>query len=137
MFNIKALPPIERTPDGSLPRMTPGQRKQAVKLIRKICCNYDNGNCLLLDDGEGRVCVQSISYSVNCKFFRWVLLEDKEGQSLRAEIFKDDTVKRCAVYGKMFQSKSNNAKYCGDCAKGVQRRQKAEHARKRRSGVEK
>ena len=137
MFNIKALPPIERTPDGSLPRMTPGQRKQAVKLIREICCNYDNGNCLLLDDGEGCVCIQSISYSVNCKFFRRVLLEGKEGQSLRAEIFRDDTVKRCAVCGRAFQAKSNNAKYCGDCAKGVQRRQKADHARKRRSRVEK
>jgi hypothetical protein len=101
--------------------MTPGQRKQAVKLIRKICCNYDSGNCLLLYDGEGCVCVQSISYSINCKFFRRVLLEGKEGQSLRAEIFRDDTVKCCAVCGRMFQSKSNNAKYCSDCAKTVQR----------------
>ena len=69
MFNLKALPPIERKPDGSLPRMTPKQRQAAVKLIRKICCNYDNGNCVLLDEGDGCVCVQSISYSVNCKFF--------------------------------------------------------------------
>jgi len=133
IFNIKALPPIERKPDGSLPQMTPSQRQKAVKLIRKICCNHDNGNCLLLDT----VCVQSISYSVNCKFFRRVLLEDREGLPLKAEIFKDDTTKRCAVCGKAFQSKSNNAKYCGDCANEVQKRQKAAHARKRRSGVEK
>ena len=66
MFNIKALPPIERKPDGSLPRMTPQQRQKAVKLIRTICCNYDDGNCLLLDRGEEVVCPQSISYSVNC-----------------------------------------------------------------------
>ena len=134
---VKSLPPIERKPDGSLPRMTPAQRKQANSLIRKICCNYDAGNCLLLDDGEGCVCVQSISYSVNCKFFRHVLLEDKEGQSLKAEIFRDDTTKRCAVCGKAFQSESNNAKYCEDCAKDVQRKQKAAHARKRRLDVEK
>ena len=131
------LPLIERKPDGSLPRMTPRQRQAAVKLIRNICCNYSIGNCLLLDGGEECVCVQSISYSVNCKYFRWVLLEDKTGQPLKAELFRDETTKRCAVCGKSFQSKSNNAKYCGDCAKGVQRKQKAAHARKRRSDVEK
>ena len=137
IFNIKALAPIERKPDGSLPRMTPKQRQAAVSLIRKICCHYDDGNCIFLDRGEEVVCPQSISYSVNCKFFRRVLLEDKAGLSLKAEIFCDDTTKRCAVCGKAFQSKSNNAKYCGDCAVNVQRKQKAYHARKKRSGVEK
>lgn len=137
MFNIKALAPIERRPDGSLPRMTPSQRKRANALIRKICCNYDDGNCLLLDDGDSCDCVQSISYSVNCKFFRRVLLEDKEGLSLKAEIFRDDTTKRCAVCGKAFQSKSSSAKYCANCAVTVQKRQKAVHARKRRARVEK
>ena len=131
------LPPVERKPDGSLPRMTPRQRQTAVKLIHKICSNYDNGNCILLDSGEEVVCPQSISYSVNCKFFRHVLLEDKDGQALKAEIFRDDTTKRCAVCGKAFQSKSNNAKYCKDCAKDVQRKQKSEHIKKRRSDVEK
>jgi len=137
MFNLKALPPIERKPDGSLPRMTLRQRQAAVKLIRKICCNYDSGNCLLLDDGESCVCVQSISYSVNCKFFRRVLLENKEGLALKAEIFRDDTTKRCAVCGRVFQSTSNNAKCCGGCAPVIQRRQKAAYARKRRLKVEK
>ena len=137
IFNIKALAPIERKPDGSLPRMTPKQRQAAVRLIRKVCSHYDDSNCILLDDGETCVCVQSISYSVNCKFFRRVLLEDKEGLSLKAEIFRDDTTKRCAVCGKAFQSNSNNAKYCKDCAANIQRKQKAVHARKRRSGVEK
>ena len=137
VFNIKALPPIERRPDGSLPRMTPPQRKKAVSLIRKICSNYDSGNCLLLDDGDSCVCVQSISFPVRCKFFRRVLLEDKAGTSLKAEIFKDGTVKKCAVCGAAYQSKSNSAKYCTDCAKRIQKRQKAAHARKRRSRVEK
>lgn len=52
----KKLPEIERTPDGGLPRMTPAQRRGANALIRKTCCNYENGNCLLLDDGEECVC---------------------------------------------------------------------------------
>ncbi len=134
---IKDLPPIERMPNGSLPRMTPNQRKRANALIRKICCNYDGGNCLLLDDGEECVCVQSISYSVNCKYFRHVLLKDKEGRSLEAEIFQDKTTKRCSICGRAFQSTSNNAKYCADCAEDVQRKQKAEHIQKKRSDVEK
>lgn len=131
------MPPIERRPDGSLPRMTPGQQQQAVRLIRKLCSYYDNGNCLYLDRGEEVTCPQSISYSVNCKMFRHVLLEDKDGQALKAEIFKDDTLKRCEVCGKAFTSTSNNAKYCEGCAKTVLRKQKAEYARKRRSEVEK
>ena len=48
----KRLPPIERKPDGSLYRMTPAQRKQANALIRRECCNFENGNCIALDDGE-------------------------------------------------------------------------------------
>ena len=130
---MKKLPPIERKADGSLPRMTPRQRQSAVKLISGICSNYDNGNCVLFDD----VCPQSITYSVNCKFFRWVLLEDKDGLKLKSELFRDDSMKKCSVCGKVYQSKSNNAKYCGDCSKTMFRKQKASHARKRRSEVEK
>ena len=47
----KRLPPIERRQDGSLYRMTPAQRKQANALIRRECCCYEDGNCMLLDDG--------------------------------------------------------------------------------------
>lgn len=60
----KKLPEIERTPGGGLPRMTAAQRRRANALIRKTCCNYENGNCLLLDDREECVCPQTISYSV-------------------------------------------------------------------------
>ena len=42
------------------PRMTEGQLRRARKLIRRLCANYDEGNCLALDEGEGCVCVQSI-----------------------------------------------------------------------------
>ncbi len=47
----KKLPEMERRPDGLLPSMTAAQRKRANVLIRKTCCNYENGNCLSLDDG--------------------------------------------------------------------------------------
>ena len=44
----KDLPPLERRPDGSLYRMTPAQRKQAVSLIRRECCCCEDGNCIVL-----------------------------------------------------------------------------------------
>lgn len=42
-------------------KITPQQAKRVDALLRKLCANYDGGNCLLLDDGEPCVCVQSIS----------------------------------------------------------------------------
>ena len=48
----KRLPPIECRQDGSLYRMTPAQRKQANALLRRECCCYEDGNCMLLDDGD-------------------------------------------------------------------------------------
>ena len=44
-------------------RLTPAQRARCNRLIRRLCANYDGGNCLPLDDGEGCVCVQTISYT--------------------------------------------------------------------------
>ena len=39
------------------------QQYRAVRRLVHSCCNYQDGNCLLLDDGEECVCPQSISYS--------------------------------------------------------------------------
>ena len=125
------LQPIERGPDGSLPRMTPGQRKRVNALIRATCCNYDNGNCILLDDDEECVCTQSISYSVCCTWFRRAVLP--QDKALEAESFHDGNRKRCAVCGAEFVPRSNRAKYCEACARQVHRRQKNESDRKRRS----
>lgn len=55
-------------------RPTPAQRARCNRLIRRLCANYDGGNCLPLDDGEGCVCVQMISYSLLCKYFRRAVL---------------------------------------------------------------
>ena len=46
----------------SIPRMNYPQYRKARKLTHE-CCNYCDGNCLLLDDGEECVCVQSITIS--------------------------------------------------------------------------
>lgn len=49
----------------NLPHMDYRQHRRARRLVHE-CCNYDEGNCLLLDDGEPCVCVQSISFSLMC-----------------------------------------------------------------------
>ena len=96
----KDLPPLERRPDGSLYRMTPAQRKQAASLIRRECCCCEDGNCIVLDDGDTCTCPQTVSFSVCCKWFRWAVLP-LDG-TLEAEIFRDKDLKRCAVCGGVF-----------------------------------
>lgn len=116
-------------------QMTHKQRRKANALIRKSCCNYDRGNCIALDDGEPCVCVQSISYSLCCTWFRdWVL---PGAPALYAEITKPKGLKRCAECGSPFLAKSNRAKYCSDCARKVHCRQKTASDRKRRSNTDK
>ena len=130
----KDLPPLERRPDGSLYRMAPAQRKQAASLIRRECCCCEDGNCIVLDDGDTCTCPQTISFSVCCKWFRWAVLP-LDG-TLEAEIFRDKDLKRCSVCGAAFVPRSNRGKYCPDCAARVHRRQKTESERKRRSAVD-
>ena len=97
----KRLPPIERKQDGSLSRMTPAQRKQANALIRRECCCYEDGNCMLLDDGDTCACPQTASFSVCCKWFHWAVLP-LDG-TLEAGIFRDKDLKRCEVCGGVFR----------------------------------
>ena len=59
---------MKATPHNSIPVMDYQQFRKMRRMVHS-CCNYDGGNCLALDDGEGCVCVQSISYSLLCKRF--------------------------------------------------------------------
>ena len=54
-------------------RLTKEQMPRVRKLVRQ-CCNYDHGACIALDDGAGCECVQAISYSLLCKWFRSAVL---------------------------------------------------------------
>ena len=111
-------------------RLTPSQRTRCNRLIKRLCANYDDGNCLLLDDGEPCVCPQTISYSLLCRYFlNAVLPAVKE---LYADIFKQ-LIYHCAVCGTAFVPNSNRQKYCQSCSKKVHRRQKNESARKRKT----
>lgn len=113
----------------NIPRMNYCQYRKARRLTHE-CCNNDNGNCLLLDDGEECICVQSISYSLLCRWFKAAVLP--LDTALYAEIMgRRDNVKRCAVCGAMFTPKSNRAKYCPACAVRMRCRKEAERQRKR------
>jgi len=74
-----------------IPHMTYQQYRTARKLVRE-CCNYDCGNCLLLDDGEECICPQSITYSLICKWFRGAVLPLDAG--LCAALFPPPAVRR-------------------------------------------
>ena len=109
------LDPIERLPDGSLFRLTPGQLR-SVRGLTKRCCNFLDGECLLLDD----VCPQFISRSLICRWFRRAVLPQQP--KLEQAILSPKKLRRCEV--------------CGTGAREVHRQQKAKSARKRRSGVD-
>ena len=129
------LAPVERKPDGTLYRMTPTQHREVKKIIRRLCSNFCDGNCIRLDKGEEVPCPQILSASVCCRFFRNVLLKDPEAGTLEAEIFASGTRKRCALCGKTFCAKGNRAKYCTACKVIAQHRQQAEYARRRRASI--
>ena len=62
-------------------KLTSGQAVRVRRLVRKLCANCDeDGNCLMLEDGERQQCVQLISqYGVYCKYFlRAVLPADEK-----------------------------------------------------------
>ena len=122
--------PIERLPDGTLFRLTPGQFR-SVRSLTKRCCNFSQGDCLLLDG----VCPQAVSRSLICRWFRHAVLPEQS--KLERAILSPKQLHRCEVCGRDFLTRSGRAKYCRDCAAKVHRQQKAESARKRRSGVDK
>ena len=107
-----------------IPHMTYQQYRTTRRLVHQ-CCNYDNGNCLVLEC----VCVQSISYSLLCRWFRAAVLP--QDTKLCAALLYHDQMKPCVICGGSFVPKSNRAKYCPDCAVAARRRKEAERQRKR------
>ena len=56
-------------------RIYPSQRGLVNRLVRRRCCCYDHGSCILLDDGEPHHCVQIISRSgIYCNYFHRAVL---------------------------------------------------------------
>lgn len=100
-----------------IPVMDYRQYRRARRLVHE-CCNYDGGNCIALDDGEECVCVQSISYSLLCRWFRAAVLPlDRE---LETALFHRLDAKRFAPIlfaGKNFREE--NAGATRQVAKGI------------------
>ena len=113
-----------------VPIMDYRQFRKARQLAHE-CCNYDGGNCIALDDGEECVCVQSICYSLLCRWFRAAVLPLDKGLET-ALLYRLDA-KRCAVCGVLFLPGSNRAKYCPECAGHMKRIKAAQRKRKQRA----
>ena len=110
-------------------KITPQQAKRVDALLRKLCANYDGGNCLLLDDGEPCVCVQSISkYGIYCNYFKNAVLPVDE--ELHTEIMKPTVLCRQA-----FASRAKNQRYCPACAAKQKRLKAAERQRRKRASA--
>lgn len=108
--------------NGNIPRMDYRQYRAARRLVHE-CCNYDSGNCLLLEDGEPCVCVQSISYSLLCRWFTAAVLPLDE--ALEAALLRRGSRKRCAVCGAFFFPKIQP----GEILPGLRRTHEADKRR--------
>ena len=110
------------------------QSRRINALIKKLCCNYVDGNCLLLDDGEEHSCVQCISrYGIYCNYFKnAVLPADKE---LFAHIMQPANQKRCQICKAGFVPRANNQRYCPACAAVQKRIKAAERQRRKRAAL--
>ena len=110
----------------NLIQMSPKQRIRANKLIRRMCANFMDGECVCLDCE----CPQIISYSLLCKYFkRAVLPLDKE---LEAEVVKTNPISVCKDCGAVIEKTCNKRQFCDACAKRRHRKVKAEYIRNRR-----
>lgn len=112
-----------------LPRLTPKQRVSVNALVKKECCNYDEGNCLLLDDGETHCCPQLISFSLLCQYFRRAVLPlNPELEDRILNPYK--TTSKCVECGRTFKKNSNSHKYCDICASIIRKKQVLEAVNK-------
>jgi len=75
------LLPEKRKEEKPMMKITPKQVGRVHRLVRELCANCDeDGNCILLDDGEAHRCVQLISiYGIYCNYFKEAVLpSDRE-----------------------------------------------------------
>ena len=115
---------------GFFSKTKPCETSATTRRYSMHCCNFLDGECLLLDS----VCPQYISRSLLCRWFRRAVLPRQP--KLEQAILSPKKLRRCEVCGTGILARSGRAKYCPACAKKVHRQQKAKSARKRRSGVD-
>ena len=117
--------------DRPLPRMTGKQLRRTKRLIRRLCANYEDGNCLALDDGEPCVCPQTISYSLLCRYFHDAVLP--ADPALHAEVMEKDASRRCKRCGGPFLPTGSRSLDGKECSGIQERKRKAAWARKHRA----
>lgn len=112
-------------------KINQSQSKRINSLIKKLCCNCYEGNCLLLDDGEPCRCVQLIKRTTICcnYFLDAVLPVDKK---LYDEIMVDTKSKRCEMCKRHFTPKGRNQRFCTACGEIRNRIKTAKRLKKHR-----
>lgn len=105
-------------------QMTQSQRRQANKLIRNMCINCVDGECIIL----GCDCPQLISYSVLCKYFRGAVLPSDP--ALCSDILKGNEAFLCKSCGKPIFRTGNKRQFCDQCARNRYLKSKAKYQRK-------
>lgn len=115
--------------------MTSEQSKKVNTLIRAECCNYDNSNCVLLDNGSYQKCPQVSNRELNCDWFIEAVLP--LNPVLESEVLHDSGLnsvqKKCTVCGKPITVQSNRAQYCPKCLIKVKKAQNKARQQKHRS----
>ena len=104
------------------------------RLVRQ-CCNYDDGYCIALDDGELCPCVQRISYSLLCKWFRTAVLPLDAALCAALAPPSSGITRRCRCCGQSFPAQKHNTLYCPTCAQERTKQSKREWARRKRGGM--
>lgn len=71
-------------------KMTPKEAEAIHRLVEVLCANLEeDGNCILLDDGEAHRCVQLLSmYGIHCNYFKDAVLP--ADQELYEKIIKNN-----------------------------------------------
>jgi len=113
-------------------KLTSTQSRKVNRLVKNHCCNYCDGSCLLLDDGDTHACVQINSFSsITCSCFaKSVLPNDPQ---LEAEIMQPQNCRSCVCCGAAYVPASNRQKYCPNCSGAQERRKDAERKRRKRA----
>jgi len=115
--------------------MTIEQSRKVTTLIRNECCNFDSGNCVLLDNGAYHKCTQVSNRELGCEWFVEAVLP--LNPILEAEVLHIDSEinsihKKCANCGKAITVQSNRAKYCPKCLIQVRKAQNKMRKQKQR-----
>ena len=115
--------------------LTPSEISRVNKLVRKECCNHENGNCILLDNGDEHTCPQLISRHLLCRWFEKAVLP--LDQKLLVDLSEGVEPNRdtCQMCGVVIYKTSNRQKYCERCAAKNKRKKIAEYMQKKRGDM--